>query len=120
MDVDSLSKLAAGVHYAATHASQDGDLAKSAKLVAMSLHLVFDDIRLNSHMYWRTVGQIGTKALNSNVVDGRSGLEVIVAKDAVQGIEQLVLSLSVPSAASKLALRIHLAKSPEARAIAVV
>ena len=67
-----ISKLAAGVHFAATNASQDGDLNKSAKVVAMSIQLAFEDMRLNSHMYWRTIGEIGTKALNSNTVDGRN------------------------------------------------
>ena len=67
-----ISKLAAGVHLAATNASQDGDLNKSAKVVAMSLHLAFEDARFNSHMYWRTVGEIGTKALSGNIVDGRN------------------------------------------------
>ena len=67
-----VSKLVAGVHLAATNASQDGDPNKSAKVVAMSLHLAFEDARFNSHMYWRTVGEIGTKALSGNIVDGRN------------------------------------------------
>ena len=68
----SIMKITAGVHHAATHASQDGDQAKSAKIVAMFFHLAEEESRQNAHVYFNTVGEIGSKALASNIVDGRT------------------------------------------------
>ena len=68
-----ISKLAVGVQHAAVHAAQDGDPAKAAKVVGMALQLVSsDDKNHNSHMHWRTVGELGTRALGGNTVDGRN------------------------------------------------
>eukprot|EP00964_Phaeocystis_antarctica_P139594 scaffold104374_cov40-Phaeocystis_antarctica.AAC.1 len=56
-----IAKLAVGVQNAAVHAAQDGDPAKAAKVVGMALQLVSsDDKNHNSHMHWRTMGELGT------------------------------------------------------------